>query len=304
MKKLFILIVTCLMLSPATFANSQDMAKLTENGFFNNNLKSVKHICPYKAVKKVLNAQVEYSNKHNLDKLASIYAQNYINADGLNKEVFLDLVKKTWKSYPNIRYVMVIRDIDANDDRAVAHVDEFAIATSADSKNMSFVDKGLLESNSSTSYYLEKKNNDWQITSEHIDFEKTFLRYGEAKYIDIDIDAPTQIPANTEYTATLNINVPRNTLIIASVGNEKITYPQENAPEVFRKLSDDGTLERMFTSNSNNINEYAVSSFGVTKAEMKEKNQLKVSVTGLGFAMTRINVIPKNNFVKAVKNEK
>src|SRR5574344_516007 len=241
MKKLFILIVTCLMLSPATFANSQDMAKLTENGFFNNNLKSVKNICPYKAVKKVLNAQVEYSNKHNLDKLASIYAQNYINADGLNKEVFLDLVKKTWKSYPNIRYVMVIKDIDTSGDRAVAHVDEFAVATSADSKDLSFVDKGLLESNSSTVYYLEKINNIWQITSDHIDSEKTFLRYGEAKFIDVELDAPAQILANTPYTATLNINVPKNKLIIASVGNEKITYPQQNAPEIYRKLSEDGT---------------------------------------------------------------
>lgn len=303
MKKLLILLFTFVMLCPLAQANPQDMQKLEANGFFNAT-QTEKTTNPYLAVRKILFDQLKYSNRHNIDKLSALYAQNYINADGLNKNVFIDLVKDTWKSYPDIKYNMVIKGLDVNENRAVVHVDEYATATSADSRNLSILQKGLLESNSSTVYYLEKNNDKWQITSDHIDFEKTFLRYGEAKFVDIDLDAPNQILAGTPYTAALNVDVPKNTLIIASVGNEKITYPQETAPEVFRKMSEDGTLERLFTANTQNINEYAVSSFGMTRAKIQNKNQLKISITGLGFAMTRVNVIPKNDYVKAVSDEK
>jgi hypothetical protein len=287
---------------PFAAANPQDIAKLEQNGFF---ATATKRKCnTYMSVRKILTNQLKYSNKHDLKDLSGLYADSYVNGDGLNRSIFLDLVKKTWKSYPDIKYYAIIRGIDVNGNKAIAHVDEYALATSSDSQNLSFRDKGLLESNSSTVYYLENINGLWQITSDHIDSERTYLRYGEAKFINIDLDAPNQISAGTPYTAALNIEAPKNSLIIASIGNEKITYPQENAPEVFRKLDEAGTLERIFTSNNNSINEYAVSSFGITRAKMQDGNKLKVSITGLGFAMTRVNVIPKNNFIKAIDDDK
>src|SRR5574344_945366 len=246
MKKLIILFCTLVLLAPATMANQQDMQKLAQSGFFASN-QATKQEKPYYAVKKLLKKQLKYSNCYDMEGLSELYAPNYVSGDGMKKEVFEDLVTKTWKSYPDIRYFMVIRDIDASETRAVAHVDEFAFATSADSRGLSIVDKGLLESSSSTAYYLEKVNNVWQIVSDHINYEKTFLRYGQAKFIDIDLDAPNQIYAGTPYTASLTVNCPKNVMVIASVGNEKVTYPQETAPEVFRKVVD-GNLERMFTS--------------------------------------------------------
>ena len=63
-------------------------------------------------------------------------------------------------------------------------------------------------------------------------------------------------------------------------------------------------LERVFKSNGQNINEYAVASFGITKAEIKNGTELKIYVTGLGFVMSRVNVIPKNEFIKVAENEK
>jgi hypothetical protein len=76
------------------------------------------------------------------------------------------------------------------------------------------------------------------------------------------------------------------------------------AEEVFRKLPDDGALERVFKSNDKNINEYAVASFGITKARIINQSELKILVTGLGFAMSRVNVIPKNEFIKVADIEK
>jgi len=60
----------------------------------------------------------------------------------------------------------------------------------------------------------------------------------------------------------------------------------------------------LFTYNDKNINEYAVASFGITKAEVKNGREIKIYVTGLGFLMSRVNVIPNNEFVKIAKKEK
>lgn len=301
MKKILLILAVCLIFSPKASANQDDLALLTQKGFFERPISAITN--PYEEVRKTLYSQLRYSNSHQLDKLASLYADSYMNADGLNKKVFIDLVKKTWEAYPCIRYGIGIKNIEVDGDRAVVQINEDAIAL-ADGKTPALKDKGLLESHSVSVYYLEKNNFGWQITSDHILSEKTYLKYGAAKFMDIELNAPNQISANMPYTASLNINVPKDTLVIASIGNEKITYPQETAPEVFRKLPEDGILERMFKSNSNNINEYAVASFGLTKAEIKQGKELKVYITGLGFAMSRVNVVPANNFVKVADDSK
>ncbi len=35
-------------------------------------------------------------------------------------------------------------------------------------------------------------------------------------------------------------------------------------------------------------------SFGITRAEINKGTEIKIYVTGLGYVMSRINVIPKN----------
>jgi len=198
---------------------------------------------------------------------------------------------------------MEIKNIEISANTAVAQVCENAIATT-NSKSGIINEKGLLQSTSSSAYYLEKVGNDWLITSDHIISEKTSLRYGSAKFLNIDLNAPSQIPANTNYTSTLTMDSPKDSLIIASIGKENITYPQVPAEEVFRKLPNEGVLERVFESNNKNINEYAVASFGITKAEIKNSTEIKIYITGLGFVMSRVNVIPRNDFVKVADNEK
>lgn len=303
MKKIILILIAILIICPKGFADeTENIALLTKQGFFERP-QQYTFLNPCTEVKKVLYAHLKYANCYNLDGLKSLYANNYSNADGLSRDIYFDLIKKTWESYPDIKYNLCIKDIEINSNTAIAQVIEYVTATT-NSKSGIVKEKGLLESSSSCIYYFEKINNEWLITSDHIIYEKTFLRYGSAKDINIDLIAPCQIQANTQYTSTLEIQPPKNSLIIASIGQEVITYPQKVAEEVFRKLPEDGVLERVFKSNDKNINEYAVASFGVTKAEINKGTEIKIYVTGLGFVMSRINVIPKNEFVKVAENEK
>lgn len=300
MKKTLLILTFILLLCLKANAADNNIALLTKQGFFDRPSQH-SFLPPCEEVKKVLNSHLYYANSYNFDALKSLYSPNFVNSDGLNKEIYFDLIKKTWETYPDIKYKSVIKNISISGDIAVAQVSECAEALTSAASGV-VKDKGLLQSSSDSVYYLEKINNEWKITSDRIIFEKTSLKYGTAKEICTELSAPAQIASNTQYTASLNIKSPKDALVIASVGQENITYPQTTAPEVFRKMPQDNILERIFTSNNKDLNEYAVASFGVTKAEV-QGTDVRVYVTGLGFLMSRVNVIPQNNFVKAATDE-
>lgn len=304
MKKILLIVAILLLISSNGYAaqNSDSIAALNQHSFFKN-IQQYSFLTPCEQVKRLMYTHLKYANSYDLKGLSNLYAENYTNADGLSKDLYIDLIKKTWSSYPNIKYKIAIKNITLDGDNAVVQIDETAEATT-DSKSGIVNEKGLLQSISSSVYYLEKNNDEWLITSDHILFEKTFLRYGSAKNIMVELNSPCQISANTQYTASLKLGMPKDSLIIASIGQENITYPQTVTEEVFRKLPEDGLLERVFKSNDKNINEYSVASYGITKAEITNGKEIKIYVTGLGFVMSRVNVIPKNNFIKVAKNEK
>ena len=52
----------------------------------------------------------------------------------------------------------------------------------------------------------------------------------------------------------------------------------------------------MFTANSDNVNEYIIASIGLTKAAITDTS-IKLSLTGFGYQITRVNVIPQNKFI-------
>lgn len=303
MKKILLIFLTLMITglqSYATETQTDTITLLTQKGFFN----TTKPICssnPYDEIRKTFLTHIKYSNNYEFENLKNLYASTYINADGLNRDIYFDLVKKTWESYPDIKYRMEIKNIEINDNMAVVQIHEIANATTG-TMSGTVNQKGCLESISDSVYYLERINNQWLVTSDYILFEKTSLKYGEANTLEINLSSPIQIPANTPYTTTLKIKTPKDSFVIASIGHENITYPQSIAEEVFRKLPEDGILERMTTSNNKNLNEYAVASFGITKAEIKNGREIKIYVTGLGFLMNRVNVIPKKEDVKVAKN--
>jgi hypothetical protein len=296
MKKLLLIIIFAIMLQPAVYASDNYIAFLDCCGFLSQDDFT-------KEIKSTIKKHTKYSNFADFENLEAMYAPHYMNADGFNKDIYFDLVKQTWKLYPDIKYSSDIKNITVNGNTATVEALESASASTTELIEGVKI-TGNLKSSSSSIYYLEKINGEWKFVSDSIISELTTLTYGEAEDIGIELVVPQIVPADTEYTASLNISVPdREMLIISSIGQEKITYPQVNAKEVFRKLPDDGILERVFRSNKENLNEYTVASVGITRAKKLSDVEIKIYVTGLGYAITRTNVIPQKDFSKA-KDEK
>ena len=293
MKKISVLIFSALLLTSICPVQAgivaTQKAKIEQNRIYKIN---------YNDIKAVINQQTVYTNKYDLDGLSSLYAKDFTNSDGFNKEVYFKLIKETWETYPDIIYKTHINNIEFSDNYATVIVDETAIATSKETVGeLSVI--GELYSTSKCVYFLEKQGTKWVISSEKILDETSTLKYGNARYSKIELSAPKQIGANQDYTATLKVTAPKDSAVIASISKENIVYPQTKAEDAFRRLTGDNILERVFHSNSENVNEYTVASVGITRAEPTyTPDEVRVYMGGLAFIMTRVNVVPKNKFVK------
>ena len=163
---------------------------------------------------------------------------------------------------------------------------------------------GVLKSEADSVYHLKKVDGKWKVTYDAVNAENTSMLYGEARDLDIKLTAPKEIEAGVEYTASLEFTPPENSVAIASIASDKVEYPQKQAKEVFRKLPDDNILERLFISNTDNVNEYVVASIGITKADISDLS-IKFSLTGFGYQITRVNVKqkPVNEGIEGLNDE-
>lgn len=243
-----------------------------------------------KAIKKVLKQQTRYAKQMNLEKFISTFDINYVNSDGFDLNTYSNLVNDVWKSYKNIKYELDIQSISTKGNQATVNVIEKSVAKLP----VNEVFEGKLDSIAECTYYLKKVDGRWRVFSDKITKETTSMLYGEALNLDIKLSAPDEINANEEYCATLEFIPPDETMAIASIAADIIKYPQTPTKEVFRPLPDDCILERLFTSNDENANEYIVASIGLTKAAVEDLS-LKLSLTGFGYKIKRVNVRPVNN---------
>ena len=112
------------------------------------------------------------------------------------------------------------------------------------------------------------------------------------------LESPKIVGAGQDYTSTLKVELPKNIIAIASINREKIVNPPEKPEESFKRLSENNSLARIFTANTDNINEYNVAAIGMTTATGGDDGKIHIYMNGLAFIMTRVNVVPKNNFAK------
>lgn len=255
-----------------------------------------------KDILSVIEKQDSLANKHDLKGITELYSEDFLNSDGFNKNAYLKLIEETWKTYPDISYITEIRNIEFTDNYATVFVNETAIATSVEQIG-EFETTGELYSTAKSVYHLEKCGNDWLINAERIIEETTTLKYGDARYINIELSAPKQTGTNRYYTATLKVDAPKNSTVVGSISRDKIIYPQTKSEDSFRRIYDN-VLERVFLANSDNVNEYAVGSVGITHAEGYDESRIRVYLSGMAFIMTRVNVIPENKFINIEDEEK
>lgn len=296
MKKISVILVLALLLSvqipaQAGFLTEQKV-KIEQQKF--NKARNAE-------IKALFGEMIKQANKHCLVGLQSVYSKDFVSSDGFNYDTYMKMVEETWETYPDIAYSTQINNIDISDNHAQVLVTETAVAAPKEQIG-DFETVGELYSVSKCIYHLQKHGEIWLIISENVLDETSTLKYGGARYLNIELDVPKQIGAGKYYTASLKLDVPQGVDAVASIIREKIVYPQTKAEDTFRRVSNDNTLERVFLSNSENVNEYAMASVGLAQAQTQGEN-INISMRGLAFIMTRVNVVPENKFVKEDKKD-
>lgn len=293
MKKILLALTLTILLSNQVMAEASEAElneKLSSIGFGKIFSRE-----PKEQITSMFEKYQKHANNHNLTKVRSYYSDKYANADGFDVDTYFSLIKQTWEMYPDMKYTTTIKSIDVNGDYATVQTGETSWGTAKEPSEY-LQDNGSLESCSEVIYFLEKIGNNWKIVSDTAVSEKTYLKYGDAKDIAMDIVSPKIAVAGSDYSVMLEAEMPSNMMILGSITNEKITYPTEKPKEVFRKLKEDGILERIVQANTEGYNENAVISLGVTKAEISEDQDIRLNVSGVAFLMSRVNVVQKKKF--------
>ncbi len=237
----------------------------------------------------------KYSASSDIEKLKALYSESYINNDGFNKNTVINMMKISSDVYKNVKYKTDIESINVSGDYASVKVKE--IAEGETSKPLEKISgSGIVNSEISYTDYLQKENNKWKISATDVAYEKISLKYGEAKYMDIDISAPDCVPAGSEYEAGIKTILPGGSFVVGSIVNEDIVYPQQNKKDVYRNIKSD-CLTRILKSNTNNHNEYAAVSILITRAKV-EPPAVNIDMTGAAFVMKRVNVFSAESGLK------
>lgn len=282
MKRIILLFLAIITLSSSVFA---DELPIREK--FNNSKPTYSN--KYSVVK-FFQDQIYYANKKDFKEFFNLYAPEYTNNDGFNLTVSKDIISNLWKEKSDIKYHNTVNTISFYGDFAIVNVTETASANVLNENNQ----KGTLKSCSNITYYLKRAGKSWQIVSENVVSEEINMRWGDAKCVAMFMEAPHEVLANTEYSTKLYIAPPTGLQAIASISSEKISHPQKTQKDVFRKFSTDYSLERLLIANSDNTNEYAISTIMFSSANSNK-------VTGYACLIRRVNVVPQNNFIE-VKN--
>lgn len=240
-----------------------------------------------------------YTEKNDIKKLKDLYSDSFINNDGFDKDTIFKLMEEASDSYKNVTYKTELLNIDANESYATVKIKETAVGETAAKANK-LDDYGYITSEMYFTNHLRKEDGKWKIVAAEIESEKIALKYGEAKKANIDLFAPKVISAGTEYDATVKIESPDGVLVVGSIVNELIKFPQVNAKDVLRAVKSE-ELTRVLKSNTENYNEYATVSVGITRAQV-EPPAVVVKMTGMAIVMSRVNVLPVNK-VKKIEKE-
>ena len=244
-------------------------------------------------IRQVLNQHSKAMSSHDVDKVKTFYSKDYKSTDGFNLEELVQMLKKTYSAYDNIKYKTKINTINTYDDWALVQMSDksSAVVYPVEDKEVKKEKMGKLTGSSVYNVYMKKTNDGWKIVSDDILAEETSLRFGIAKDIDMNIITPLLVKNGQEYDLSLKMDKPKDIMALASISREEIVYPPIDYPEKFRKIPQEGELERLVKANNKNLDEYAVASIGFTKVSInEEKTKAQIQVLGMAYLMKRVNM--------------
>lgn len=244
---------------------------------------------PKKEILNIFKKLDSYTEKQDLKKIKQLYSDDFINNDGYDLETYMKSVKNGFASYTVKNLFTKINSIAINDDYAIAHVTETGEAETL--KPIEGIEgNGLIISSSDVYYYLKKQNGKWKIASANIIDETCSILYGTAKSVYFSLNIPSQVKSGSEYTITLSFAPLKEVFVAASLFSSQIIYPMNLPKTDFKAIKGDGVLERLVTANSDNYNEYAIATIGLSTPKIIGTNQYDIETTGSAIVMRRVNV--------------
>lgn len=299
MKKIVLLSILSALIIPMTFAPQAQASLISDRSYRVEQNKENKQAI--KQIKNLFEVHNNFANKHDIKSLENLYADNYINNDGFNKKAYFKSIEVTWKACKDLTYSTKIKSISVNGDNASVQVVETANGTIYDTLDFMPV-SGEIHSTSTGIYHLTKINDRWFISGETSMTDESSLLYGDARFMNIEIQAPEQVSSGETYTATVKIDLDEkdnnSTFIVGSIDHDPVSYPASTPKTELRALPQSQILERLIKANSDNVNEYAIASLAISKAKNVDNSHFQVYMSGLACIMKRVNVVPKNNLIK------
>lgn len=295
MKRFIILVLMmAVTISSAVYAKNTD-EELPIRQYLNNSKPTFSN--KYSIVK-FFQEHVYYANENNLSKFLKLYSSSYISNDGFKIDSTQELFTDLWKQYTGIKYKNRVNSVAFYGNSAVVNVSEAATAgVTNDNKN------GKLKSYVDVIYYLERKGDSWIITGENVISEEISITWGDARSVAMYLEAPQLVGAGEEYSAKLFIAPPSGIYAVGSISSEIVSFPQKPQKDVFRKFSQDYSLERILTANALDTNEYVVASVGYSRPNAKS-SAFNMNLSGYACLIRRVNIVPKNNFIEVKVDNK
>ncbi len=277
--------------------NAQTEVKVDTNNCEYSEAEIIKRVSLKNKFQKSPEAQIHsfikkynhYSERNNFAKLKEMYCENFVNNDGFDKDTVFKMMQMASGSYKNMKYTTEIEKIKIMGKYAIVKAHETATAET-DNLSEKINDTGNVYSEIDYVDHLIKEGNKWKIQATEVLSEEVTMKYGEAKNMNIEITAPACVPAGSEYEVSISANTPDGSFALGSIVNERIMFPQEQNKDIFRAIKSE-KLARVLTANKDNKNEYTTVSIALTRAEV-EPPQVNINMTGMAFAMKRINTIP------------
>ena len=257
---------------------------------------------PESQIQSFFKKYTKYSEKNEFEKLKGLYSDVYLNNDGFDKQTLFKVMQQASAAYKNVDYNTEILSISVNGPYATVKIHETATGETVE-KASQVNDYGFITSDLYFSNYLRKEDGNWKIISSNIESEQVALKYGEARNMDVIIQSPQVIPQNSDYEVSVRIKSPDGVLVVGSIVNEPIKFPQEQAKDVLRAVKYE-ELARILKSNSDGYNEYTAVSLGLTRPRI-EPPSVVIDMTGMAIVMSRVNVLNNNpSTIEELNNDK
>ncbi len=204
------------------------------------------------AIRAVLSAYETQFNAHNLRKLTKFYADDYADADNLDKNSIIGTLSDFFRAFPDATTNDTITAIKATGKKATVSRRLSQTGHSA-SAGMISSEPGEMHSNAEVETTLRKTEGTWKITYEKTVTEETTVDFGLGKDLTATLALPHDAKPGTIFMATLETSPIAYTLMGSIISN-RITYPIQEPKDAWRAISN-RKLERQFEANTDGHNE-------------------------------------------------